>query len=155
MNASKWSQAEEVCKENLAMVNKLANYRAFQKMRAYKMVSVSLLNQDKFKDALEHFNRALKFSKSDASESDPELAELLVMIGLTHSKLGDMGKARDLYEKGEKILQLTFDASRNADQKFLIASQLKKVLQYHISAAEADGAAKEAALLKTRLAGLL
>jgi hypothetical protein len=154
MNASKWQQAEEVCKANLSIVKKLANYRAFQKMRAYQMVSISMLNRDKHKDALVYLNQALKFAKAVASESDPELAELLVMIGLTHSRMGNMGKARGFYEKGEKILQLAFDRPWSLDYKDRFVLQLKKALQYHISAAEADGAAKEAALLKTRLAGL-
>lgn len=154
MDASKWPQAEEVCKANLSIVKKLAHYRAFQKMRAYQMVSISMLNQDKHKDALEYLNQALKFAKAVESETDPELAQLLVMIGLTHSKIGNMGKARGFYEKGEKILQLAYDGSRRPNQKALYAPQLRKVLQYHIIAAEADGAIKEAELLKTRLASL-
>ncbi len=154
LNNSKWQQAEDVCKENLAVVNQTAPYRALSRMHAYQMVSVAILSQERYKEALLCFDQALKNSKLAVNETDPELAELYVLVGFAHSKTGNLGKARDFYEKGEKILQIVYDTSRNPNQRSLIAPRLKKALEYHISAAEADGAAKEAELLKKRLASL-
>ncbi len=152
MEASKWQQAAETCSANLAMVDKLGRHRVIAKVRAYQMAGVAMLGQDKYKEALDYLNRAYSLGKAGLNEDDVDIADVQVTLGLTHLKLNKYGTARDLFAKGEKTFQLACSSNPFLRARYL--PRLKNALEYHISAAEADGAAKEVTALKARLASL-
>ena len=152
VNESKWREAEAVCVANLGMVDKLGRHRALVKVRAYQIAASVMLSQDRYKEALNYLNRALGIGKADLNDDEVALGEVLVTLGFTYSKMGKFGNARKQFAKGEETLQLAYD--KNSFFRARCLPQLKKALEYHILAAEADGAAKEAIALKNRLASL-
>jgi TonB family protein len=153
MNASEWRNAEEICSANLEIVDDLGKHRGATKMRAYRMAGLAALAQSKYEEALNYLNRAHKYGRSSLKEDDAELGDLLVMLGLTYSKMEKPDKARKSYAKGEKILQLAYDHA-NAILKAQYLPRLKIALEYCMRAAEDAGDSKEAEKLKKRLASL-
>jgi TonB family protein len=154
INASKWPQAEETCVANLAMADKLRDYRVRTKMFAYRLAGSAMLGQDKYKEALKYLNRALGIGKPSLGEDDADLGDLYVMMGNTQTRTGDSGAAKKSYAKGVNALQLAHDNTRDPVLRPGYLQRLKKALEYNIRAAEATGATKEAETLKQRLASL-
>ena len=152
INAAKWGEAAETCSANLAMADKLGRHRVIAKMRAYHLAALAMLGQDKYQEVLEYLNRAYSIGKTSLDDDDIDVGEVLVTLGLTYSKMGKPGKARSYFAKGEKALQLACGKNQFLRVRYL--PRLKQAMEYHIAAAEADGAAKEVTALKTRLAGL-
>jgi hypothetical protein len=68
--------------------------------------------------------------------------------------VGNLDKARELYQKAERTLQLAGDNIGSDDLKERYMKALKEVLKSHLLAAEQAGAAAEANDIKKRLASL-
>jgi TonB family protein len=154
LNASKWQEAEKICGDNVPIANKLGLQRGLTKMMAYEHLGFSMLGQNKYNEALSHFNHALEFAKASLTESDAEFGDLYIYLGLTYSRMGNPNRAREQYAKGEKTLQLAYDRIGDSSLKKQYIAQLKRAIEYHISAAEAAGAKSEVQELRQRLAKL-
>jgi len=123
-------------------------------MRAYRMAGLTELALSKYEEALNSLNRAYKYGKSALKDDDDvEIGDLLLMLGLAHSKMGKPHKARGYYAKGEKMLQLAYDRAPPF-LKTQYLPRLKKALEYCIRAAEDAGETQEAEPLRKRLRDL-
>jgi TonB family protein len=153
INDFKLQQAEAICGANLALVDKLSKLRVYTKMRAYKLAGLAMIGQDKNKEALKFLKKAVSLGSTYLGNDDAILGEILVTFGYTYSRLEDYKNAREAFAKAEKAFQVAIDAGE-ASIKERYLPQLKKVLEYHINAAEEAGDIKEVERLKKQRASL-
>jgi TonB family protein len=153
INAYKLREAEEICSANLALADKLGKLRIYTKMRAYRLAGLAMIGQDKNKEALKYLKKAISLGSTYFNYDDVNLGEVLVTLGYTYSKMEELKAARDTFAKAEQTFQAAFDAG-GSPLKARYLPQLKKALEYHINAAEADGAVEEVNKLKKQLASL-
>ena len=153
INAFKLQEAEQICNANLALVDKLGKQRIYTKLRAYKLAALALIGQDKNKESLKYLKKAVSLGSKYLNPDDANLAEILVTLGYTYSRLEELKAARENFSKAEKAFQAALDTG-NAAIKARYLPQLKKVLEYHINAAEEAGDIKEVDNLKKQMASL-
>jgi tetratricopeptide (TPR) repeat protein len=124
-------------------------------MGAYEMFGHLLRGQKRYQEALEYYHRANTAVRTRLTEKDAELGRLYGDMAITYHLLRDLDKARDWYKKAEKILQLAHASIGDGDSDEEIETMkqsymrsLKKLLEYHLMAAEDAGAVSEAEEIK-------
>jgi tetratricopeptide (TPR) repeat protein len=132
-----------------------------EKMVAYEMFGHVLMGQNRYGEALDYYTRALDFVRPVIKETDAELARLYGDIAVAHHGLRDLDKAREMYRKSERSFQLAYenigkgdagDESDNLKQQYL--KSLKRILGFHLIAAEQAGLASEVEEVRKLLADL-
>lgn len=161
VRGQKWKEAEESCQVIVQIADQLSDDRALERMGAYEMFGHVLRGQKQYQEALEYYNRALDAVRSRLTERNAELGRLYGDMAITHHLLRDLDKARELYRKAEKIYQLAHASIGNGDSdeeintiKQSYMKSLKKLLEYHLIAAEDAGAASEVEEIKKLMKSL-
>jgi TonB family protein len=149
-----WKEAEKVCKAAVALAEGLDDGRQLEKMGAYNNVGFVLFYQNRFSEALEYFSRAFDFARSRLGENDADLGYAYRNLAIANHSLKNLDKARELYGKAEKTLQLAHATIGNDDLKQRYLRGLKEVLKSHLLAAEQAGAQAEVDEIKKRLESL-
>jgi TonB family protein len=150
VRGQKWKEAEESCKVIVRIADQLSDDRSLERMGAYELFGHVLRGQKLYQEALEYYNRALGAVRSRLTEKDAELGRLYGDMAITHHLLRDVDKARELYKKAEKVYQLAHASIGDGDSdkwvdrtKREYTKSLKKLLEYHLIAAEDAGVASE------------
>ena len=161
VRGQKWREAEESCQVIVRIADQLSDDRALERMGAYQLFGHVLRGQRRYQEALGYYQRALDVVGSRLTEKNAELGRLYGDMAITHHHLRNLDKARELYGKAEKILQLAYasiggpDADEETDtirQSYL--RSLKQLLEFHLRAAEDAGAASEVEEIKRLLKSL-
>lgn len=149
VRAQKWSEAEEACKVIVRIADQFSD-RSLEKMGAYELFGYVLRGQKRYKEALEYFNRALDAVRSSLTEKNAELGQLYGDMAITHHLMGDLDIARELYRKAERIYQIAHADMGGGDPHEEIEKlrqnymkSLKRLLEYHLIAAQDAGATSE------------
>jgi TonB family protein len=148
-----WGEAEEVCKAAVPLAEQLEE-QGLTKMLAYESVGHLLLAQGRFQEALDYYTHAFAFAQVSLKETDAEMGWTYRNLALANHGLGNINKARELYEKAEKTLQIARDNIGMEALKQRYAQGIKEILKYHAAAAEQAGATAEAEELRRRLAAM-
>lgn len=120
-----------------------------------------MMGQKRYREALNNYNLALDVVRTRLTEEDAELAQLYGGMALAHHLLGDLIKARELYLKAEKIYRAAYvnmggeDADEETEHiRRSYIQALKRLLEYHLMAAEEAGATSEVEEIKNRMKSL-
>jgi tetratricopeptide (TPR) repeat protein len=157
----KWQESETVCKTAVSLADRLPSESKLEKMGAYEMFGHVLMGQNRYREALNYYTRALDFVRPVIKETDAELARLYGNIAIAHHSLRDLDKAREMYRKSERSFQLAYenigkgDVSDESDflkQQYL--KSLKRILGFHLIAAEQAGVVSEVEEVRKLMAGL-
>jgi TonB family protein len=151
LNARKWQDAEQVCRNALPVADQLADHEGLTKMGAYEHVGHALFAQQRYAEALEYYTRAFGFAQSSLGETDAEMGYAYRHLAMAHHGVGNLDKARELYKKAETTLELAQEKIGNADLKQRYRKSLKEILKYHLLAAEEAGQPAEAEEIRKRL----
>jgi len=154
LTRQKWKEAEKVCKAAVALADRLEDGRKLEKMGAYQNVGYVLLYQNRSSEALEYFSRAFDFARSRLGDNDADLGYAYRNLAIANHRLNNLDKARELYGKAEKTLQLAHATIGSDDLKQRYLLGLKEVLKEHLLAAEQAGAQAEVEEIKKRLESL-
>jgi tetratricopeptide (TPR) repeat protein len=79
---------------------------SMEKIGANESLGHVLVRQKRYSEAIEQYKRALNAAGSTLTEKDAELGRLYGDLAIAHHLMRDLDKARELYKKAEKILQL-------------------------------------------------
>jgi len=147
----KWKEAESACAVVVTISDQLQSDRALEKMSANEILGHVLLQQKRYQEAIDYYNRAFKAVGAKLSENDAELGRLWGDLAIAHHLKRDLDNARVFYKKAEQIYQNAYarfgegesDEWTQTIRKGYLKS-LKTLLQYHLSAAQAAGAEFEA-----------
>jgi TonB family protein len=151
LNASKWTEAEQACRDTLPLAQQLGDHQGLTKMGAYEHVGYALLAQQRYGEALEYYSRAFEFAQSSLKETDAELGYAYRNLAVANHGLRNLDKARELYRKAEATMQLAHENIESADLKQRYETALKEILKYHLLAAEEAGDSAEVQGIKKRL----
>ncbi len=147
-------EAEEVCKAAVPIADQLPESQGLTKRLAYENVGHALMAQRRFQEALDFYTRSFSLAQTAVKETDAELGWAYRNLALANHGLGNLDKARELYGKAEKTLQLASDNIGMDALKQRYQQGLKEILKYHAVAAEQAGATTEAEELRKRLAAM-
>lgn len=147
-------QAEEVCKAALPLAEQLPDGQGLTKVLAYESVGHALMAQRRFQEAFDYYTRSFNLAQTVVKETDAELGWAYRNLALANHGLGNLDKARELYGKAEKTLQLAYDNIGMEALKQRYKQGLKEILNYHAAAAEQAGATTETEELRKRLAAM-
>lgn len=151
VRGQKWREAEESCKVIVRIADQMSDDRALERMGAYEMFGHVLRGQKRYQEALEYYNRALDAVRAVIKETDAELGSLYGDMAITYHALRDLDKAREMYRKSEETFQL---AISNIGDEWLAQqyrNSLKKILEFHLIAAEQAGVSAEVEEVKKML----
>lgn len=161
VRSQNWKEAESVCKAAIKLAEQFSSGRELEKMGAYELFGHVLSGQKRYPEALEYYNRALDAVRSKLTEKDAELGRLYGDIAIAYHLLRDLSKAREMYRKAEKIYQLAHASIGDGDSdewidntKRSYKKALKRLLEYHLLAAEDAGAMSEIEEIKRLTKGL-
>jgi len=110
--------------------------------------------QRRFQEALDYYTRAFSLAQAFMEKTDADLGWAYRNLALANHGLGNLDKARELYAKAEKTLQLAYDNIGMEFFKQKYQQGIKEILKYHAAAAEQAGAVAEAEELRKRLAAM-
>jgi TonB family protein len=150
----KAAEAEEVCKAALPLADQLPDGQGLTKMLAYESVGHALMAQRRFQEALDYYTRSFNLAQTAVKETDAELGWAYRNLALANHGLGNLDKARELYGKAEKTLQLACDNIGMDALKQRYQQGIKEILSFHAAAAEQAGATAEADELRRRAAAM-
>jgi len=152
-----WKKAEIVCRAVLSTAKQFGNDgndRDLVISRAHQLFGYVMMAQSRYREALDHYQRALDVVRARLTEEDGELGQLYGDIAAAHRALRDLDKAREFYRKSEKSYRLAIadiDDER-FEQQYRIS--LKKIFELHLLAAEQSGASSEVEEIKKALESL-
>jgi TonB family protein len=152
LKEQRYEEAAASCKSAVKIADRLPEHRALEKSGAYEHVGYSLLNLKQFPEALESFTRSYEIGKTVLKESDAETGYAYVNLGMVNHLLGNIDKARDFYDRAEKILRQAYKDIELEDARQEYVRVLTRVLQYRLVIAENSGDAKEIEEIKKRMA---
>lgn len=156
----KWREAEESCKVIVRIADQFSG-RSLEKMGAYELFGYVLRGQKRYQEALEYFNRALDAVKLNLTEKNAELGHIYGDIAITHHLMRDLDKARELYRRAERIYQIAHaemgrgdpdEESEKLRQNYM--KSLKRLLEYHLIAAQDAGATSEVEEIRKLISSL-
>lgn len=150
----KSAEAEEVCKAAVPIADQLPESQGLTKMLAYENVRHALMAQRRFQEALDYYTRSFSLAQTTVKETDAELGWAYRNLALANHGLGSLDKARELYGKAERTLQLAYDNIGMEALKQRYQQGIKEILKYHALAAEQAGDPTDAAELRKRLAAI-
>lgn len=151
LRSKTWKEAEIVCGAVVRLADQFGSGRELEKMGAYVLFGHALMGQERFKDALAYYVRAHEIVTPRLKETDAELAEIYGHIAIAYHAMLDLNRAREFYRKAEKTFQLAHanigkdgpdEHSQWLQQKY--AKALKRLLEFHLAAAEDAGDAADA-----------
>ena len=155
LRSGKLKEAEMVCKAAAQVAEELPSDRALEKMGAYELVGHTLMQQQRYQEALDSYSRALQFAQLKLTDKNAELGQLYGYLAIAHHGMSNLDKARELYKKAEKSLQSAYAdmACDNCDEEIEKIRQdyiktLRRLLEYHLVAAQQAGAASEVEEIK-------
>lgn len=151
----KWKEAEYPCWSATRIANQLSDDRALEKMGAYRRFGYVMIGQRRFEEALEYAKRALDAVQSKLTEKDGEIGQLYGDIAIAYHLLHDLGKAREFYRKAENSYHLAISDIGDEMLEERYRDSLKKILGYHLIAAEQSGATAEVEEVKRMLENIL
>ncbi len=154
-----WKAAEKPCQAGVPLAEKLADGRELEKMGAYEMYGHVLLRTERPREALDYYQRAREVVAVRLDDKNAEMARLYGNIAIAHHALRELDKAREFYRRSERSFQLSIehigrddpdgDMTKLFQQRY--TASLKKIIGFHITAAEQSGAAAEVEELKRLL----
>lgn len=139
----KWDEAEKVCMVVVRTADKLSKERSLEKMGAYQMYGYALMGLNRPQEALTYYSRALEAVHVRLEQKGAELARLYGDIAIAHHALRDLDKARAMYRKSAETYQLAITDIDDEEFAKHYRASLKKLLEYHLIAAEQAGATVE------------
>lgn len=161
VKSQKWKEAEAVCKVAVQLADQFTTDRELEKMGAYEMFGHVLMGQERYQEALSYYSRANEIARPRLNDTNAEVGRLYWDMGIAYHSLRNLDKAREFYRKAEKTYQSAYSAinpeevtEEGVQMKAGYMRSLKRILQYHIRAAEQAEAATEAAGLKKQLESL-
>lgn len=150
LGSRKLKEAEAACKAAAKVAEQLSSDKALVKMGAYELVGHVLMHQQSYQEALDNYSHALEFALLELTDKNAEMGQLYGYLAIAHHGLNNLDKARELYKKAEKSLQLAYAdmACDNCDEEVNEIRQdyiksLKNLLEYHLVAAQQAGATAE------------
>ena len=156
-----FKDAEVICKEALQHAEMFAGGRELEKMGAYELVGHVMIGQKRYRDALDYFKRAQDAVGSRLSEKNAEMGDLYGSMAIAHHLLRELDKARELYSRGERVLQAAYDDMKADDKDEELEQlrrgyikRLRRLLEYHLLAAEDAGASSEVEAIKKLMKNL-
>lgn len=155
VRAGNFNDAEVICKEAVQHAEMFGGGRELEKMGAYELVGHVMLGQRHYREALDYFTRAHTAVAARLSEKDAEMGRLYGNMAIAHHLLRELDKARELYLKAERVLQAAYDNMKSDERdqeleevrKGYIRS-LRRLLEYHLTAAEDAKASSEVEAIK-------
>lgn len=144
----KWDEAEKVCMVAVRIADQLAKERSLEKMSAYQMYGYALMELKRAQEALTYFTRALDAVRAKTDEKGAEVARLYGDIAIAHHALRELDKAREMYRKSAATYQLAITDIDDEEFAKRYRASLKKLLEYHLIAAEQAGATTEVEEIK-------
>ena len=156
-----WKDAEKVCNDALQQAELFKFGRELEKLGAYELMGHVMRGQKRYREALDYYKRAQVAAGSKLDEKDAELGRLYGDMAITHHLLRELDKARELYSKAERVLQAAYDnmKSDEPDQELETLRsgyirRLRRLLEYHLIAAEDSGSTAEADAIKKLMKSL-
>lgn len=110
-----------------------------------------MLGLGRFQEALEYFTRSYEIGKTVLKEADAETGYAYINLGLANHLLGNLDKARNYYDRAEKILRQAYKDIELEDARQSYVRAIKSVLQYRLAIAESSGDPKEVDEIKKRM----
>jgi tetratricopeptide (TPR) repeat protein len=157
----KWKEAEAMCRTAVQIADRLSEDRSLEKMGANELLGYVLVGQKRYPEAIAYYNRALNVVGLRLTEEDAELGRLYGHLAIAHHLMRDLDKARELYKKAEMIYQLAHATIGRGDSdewgnrmKQQYMTSLRKLLEYHLMAAEDAGATSEAEEIRSLMKNL-
>lgn len=147
----KWDEAEKLCLAAVHIAERLSSERELEKMGAHQMLGYALMGQNRPQEALDQFARARDAVRARLDETSAEAGRLYADMGITHHTLRDLDKAREMYRKAEKTYRAAIVTIEDENFAKQYNASLKKILEYHLIAAEQAGAAAEVEEIKSAL----
>lgn len=156
-----WREAEAACKAAVGLADRFADYRELEKMGAYESVGRALNGQGRYQEAIGYYTRALEVGRPRVDDTDAEAGSLYGSIAMAYHAMRNLDQAREFYRKAERTFQHAYDSINVEEvteegvrmrQGYL--SALKKILGYHLLAAQEAGAGAEVEEVKKRLGSL-
>lgn len=161
LREGKWKEAEAACRASVRLADRFADYRELEKMGAYTSVGHALMGQERYREALDFYARAVEVSRPRLGETDAESGDMYLNIALAHHSLSELDAAREWYRKAAKTYRAAHSgvneaemAEEGAEMKRRYVKSLRQVFVYHLRAAEEAGAEAEVKELKRQLAEL-
>lgn len=161
VNAGNFKDAEAICLEALKHAEMFPNRRELEKMGAYELVGHVMLGQKRYREGLDYFKRAHTAVGSKLSDKDAELGDLYGSMAIAHHLLRELDQARDLYSKAERVLQAAYDNMKGDEKDRELEAlrrsyikRLRRLLEYHLLAAEDAGASSEVEVVKKLIKSL-
>lgn len=151
MDGRKWKEAEEPCRALVLIADRLSDDRALERMIAYELFGHVLRWQKRHREALKYYHRAHDAVRATIKETDAELGRLYGDMAITHQALGDLDKAREMYRKSAQTFRLAIATIGDEWLAQQYRNSLKKILEFHLTAAEQAGAAAEVEEVKKML----
>jgi TonB family protein len=155
VNAGNYKDSEGICQEALKHAEMFPNGRELEKKGAYELVGHVMLGQKRYREALDYFKRAQVAVGSKLSEKDAELGDLYGSMAIAHHLLRELDKAQELYLKAERVLQAAYDNMKGDENDRELEElrrgyikRLRRLLEYHLLAAEDAGASSEVEVIK-------
>lgn len=159
VRGQKWEEAEAACKVAVELASQFPSGRELEKSGAYQFFGHVLRGQKRYREALEYYHRALDAVRAKLTEKNAELAQLYGDVAITQHLLRDLDKAREFYRKAENVYRLAHAnilSDGDPDEETIKMTQgymraLRRLLEYHLIAAEDAGAATEVEEIKKSL----
>lgn len=147
----RWKEAEEVCMTVVRVADQLSKERALEKMGAYEMFGYVLMGQNRPREALAYYSRARDAVRTKLDDSDAEMGRLYADIGIAHHALRELDKAREMYRRSAETYRCAIVEIDNEEFAKGYRASLKKILEYHLIAAEQAGETAEVEEIKRAL----
>jgi TonB family protein len=161
VRSENWNEAESVCKGAVELAEMFGNGRELEKMGAYELAGHVMRGRKSYREALDYYSRARAVVRSRLDDKDAELGRLYGDMAITHHLLRDLDKARELYRQAERVLQAAYDkmGREPVDEEIQdirrgYIKSLRKLLEYHLLAAEDAGVSSELQEIKNLIKNL-
>ncbi len=141
-------KAEKSCRTAVLLVEKFPKNRIMERFSAYQSVGITLLRQQKPKDAIPFFEKSLVVAKLQLDDTDSETGEIYFLIGQAHHLLKDVEKARDYYTKAENAFRAAFKKIDDDEIRGYYPKVIKNILESHLVLLENEGLKEESAKMR-------
>jgi tetratricopeptide (TPR) repeat protein len=156
-----WKEAEAACEESVRLADRFADHRELEKMGAYASVGHALMGQQRYRDAIRFYSRAIEVSRPRLDDTNAETGDMFVNMAVAHHLLRELDAAREWYRKAEKTYRTAHAGIREeevteqgAEMKRGYLKALRRVFELHLRAAQDAGAAAEVKEIEKQLADL-
>lgn len=157
----RWTEAEKTCRAVLRIAYQLSDDRYMEKMGSNEILGHVLLNQKRYPEAVEFYKHAISVVETKLTLEDAELGRLYGDLAIAHHLMRDLQSARELYRKAETIYQSACVSIGKGGSDEWVESvkqdyrkALKKLLEYHLAAAQDSGEISEEQEIRKTLKSL-